>query len=90
MTYEEMLAKQNELTAQLSAIKNQIREYKQTHYEEEVRKAFETLNRVYKECNIYQHIEVYCEECEQYFDVELDTILDKMQGAFEELLRRGI
>ena len=90
MTYEEMLAKQNELTAQLSAIKNQIREYKQTHYAEEVRKAFETLERVYKEYNSYRYIEVYCEECEQDFDVELEIILDKMKDEFEELVRRGI
>ena len=90
MTYEEMLAKQNELTAQLNGIKNQIREYKQTHYAEEVRKAFETLNRIYADCSTYQSVEVYCDECDQDFDIDLDTVLEKAQGAFEELLRRGI
>lgn len=82
-TYESLKAKENELLAQLSELREEIKNAENDIITDKLNTALKCLIDVDEMTSGYYRcsIEVYCEECEENFevDVDLSEIIESIQ-----------
>lgn len=88
---DELYRRKGEMVRQLKEIEIEIRQKIEDEYKGKLSTAMEILNDMYDTIpnSKYSYIDTYCDECGERAKINLDDVLDKLEYAFNQLIKGG-
>lgn len=86
---EELYQQKGKLQRQMCEIDEQIRTMIEDEYKGKLKTALEILGEIYDAIPSAKngYIETYCDRCEETVTIDLDDALDKIEYAFNKLIK---